>query len=83
MTQYLITFRTLTQAQRAARLLERAGYTLAIRRIPAELSRSGCGYGVTLRRSAYEAAELLKTNGLWTGKLFRREGEEPYREVLP
>ena len=83
MTQYLITFRTLTQAQRAARVLERAGYTVTIRRIPADLSRSGCGYAITLRRAAYEAVELLKANGLWTGKLFRREGEEPFREVLP
>ena len=81
--QYLITFKTLTQAQRAARLLERAGHTVSIRRIPADLSRSGCGYAVTLRKAAYDAVELLKANGLWTGKLFRREGEEPFREVLP
>ena len=80
---YLITFKTLTQAQRAARLLERAGYTLSIRRVPADLSRSGCGYAVTLRKAAYDAVALLKANGLWTGKLFRREGEEPFREVLP
>ncbi len=81
--QYLITFKTLTQAQRAARLLERAGYTLSIRRVPPDLSRSGCGYAITIRKSAYDAVELLKNSGLWTGKLFRREGEEPFREVLP
>ena len=83
MTQNMITFSTLSQAQRAARVLERAGYTVTIRRIPADLSRSGCGYAITLRRAAYEAVALLKTDGLWTGKLFRREGEEPFREVLP
>ena len=81
--QYLITFKTLTQAQRAARLLERAGYTVSIRRAPADLSHSGCGYAITLRKSAYEAVELLKNSGLWTGKLFRREGAEAFREVLP
>jgi hypothetical protein len=83
MTQYLITFRTLTQAQRAARILERAGYTVTLRRTPAGLSRSGCGYALNLRRGAAEAAELLKTNGLWTGRLFRREEDGEYREVLP
>ncbi len=83
MTHYLITFRTLTQAQRASRLLERAGYTVTIRRTPANLSRSGCGYALSLRRGVSEANELLKKNGLWTGRLFRREEDGEYREVLP
>ncbi len=81
MTQYLITFRTLTQAQRASRLLERAGFTVTIRRTPADLSRSGCGYALNLRRGAFEATQLLKENRLWTGKLFRREENGEYREV--
>ena len=82
MTQYLITFRTLTQAQRAAQLLERAGYTVTVRRTPAGLTRSGCGYAAVLRRGASAAADLLKKNGLWTGRLFRREEDGDYREVM-
>ena len=53
------------------------------RRIPADLARSGCGYAVSLRRGVSEASELLKRNGLWTGRLFRREDDGDYREVLP
>ena len=83
MTQYLISFRTLTQAQRAARLLERAGHTVTLRRIPANLSVSGCGYALALRNRVNEAVSLLKDRGLWTGKLFRREENGEYREVLP
>ena len=83
MTQYLITFRTLTQAQRAARLLERAGYTVTIRRAPAKLSVSGCGYAAALRKRAFEAVELLRGHGLWTGKPPRLEENGDYREVLP
>ena len=83
MTQYLITFRTLTQAQRALRVLERAGYTVTLRRAPAKLSASGCGYAVALRKQANQAAQLLKERGLWTGKLFRLEEGGEYREVLP
>ncbi len=83
MTQYLISFRTLTQAQRAARLLERTGYTVTLRRIPANLSVSGCGYALTLRTRVSEAAVLLKERGLWTGKLFRREDSGDFREVMP
>ena len=83
MTQYLMSFRTLTQAQRASRLLERAGYTVTIRRIPANLSVSGCGYAVALRNRVSEAVFLLKEKGMWTGKLFRKEENGEYREVLP
>ena len=83
MRQYLITFRTLTQAQRAARLLERAGFTVTIRRTPAALSVSGCGYALALRKGVPEASRLLKERGLWTGKLFRLEENGEYREVLP
>ncbi len=83
MTQYLITFRTLTQAQRAARVLERAGYTVTIRRAPAKLSVSGCGYAIALRKQVTQAAQFLKERDLWTGKLFRLEEDGEYREVLP
>ena len=83
MMQYLITFHTLTQAQRASRLLERNGYTVTLRRTPGNLRQGGCGYALALRRDAREAAELLKRNGLWTGKLFAHEGEGEYREVRP
>ena len=81
MTQYLISFRSLTHAQRAARLLERSGLTVTIRRTPAGLSRSGCGYAIALRKRAAEAVALLKEQQLFTGKLFRREEDGEYREV--
>ena len=83
MRQYLITFHTLTQAQRASRLLERSGYTVTLRRTPQNLRQSGCGYALALRRDVWEACELLKQNGLWTGKLFSREDGGEYREVRP
>ena len=81
MTQYLISFRSLTHAQRAARLLERAGLTVTVRRTPAGLSQSGCGYAVALRKRAAEAVALLRERQLFTGKLFVLDESGEYREA--
>ncbi len=81
MTQYLIMCRSLSYAQKAARLLERAGITATVVKAPQGLSTGGCGYAVTLRKGLDEAAALLKRNGLLSGKLFGRDGGGAYREV--
>lgn len=81
MTQYLITFRSLTHAQRAARLLERSGVTVAVIRAPQGLSSSGCAYALTLRKNPAEALALLKRGGVSIGKLFRRGPDGGYTEA--
>ena len=80
MTQYLITFRSLTHAQRSARVLERAGITTAVIKAPQGLSSSGCAYAITLRREPETALTLLKQNGLAIGKLFQRGADGRYTE---
>ena len=80
MTQYLITFRSLTHAQRSARVLERAGITTAVIEAPQGLSSNGCAYAITLRRSPETALTLLKQNGLAIGKLFQRGTDGRYTE---
>ena len=80
MTQYLITFRSLTHAQRSARVLERAGITTAVIKAPQGLSSSGCAYAITLRRNPEMALELLKQNGLSIGKVFQRGTDGRYTE---
>ena len=81
MTQYLITFRSLTHAQRAARLLESNGLTATVIKAPQGLSGSGCAYAVTLRRRPSEAVTLLRRSKLRIGKVFQREAEGNYEEV--
>ena len=56
MLHYLIVCRSLTYAQRAAKLLERAGVTGTIVRIPAAASESGCGYCVKISETRLSAA---------------------------
>ena len=81
MTIYLITFRSLTHAQRSARLLERSGLTSTVVKAPQGLSSSGCAYAVTLRSRPEEALALLKKNNMRGGRLFRRGPDGRYEEV--
>ncbi len=83
MTQYYIMCRSLTAAQRSARLLERSGITAVVVKAPQGLSSSGCGYAVLLRRRFDEAVALLKRNELLRGKLFSRSDEGEFTEVRP
>lgn len=81
MTLYLITFRSLTHAQRSARLLERRGLTATVIKAPQGLSSSGCAYAVTLRGRPEEALTLLRQNNMRVGKLFRRGPDGTWEEV--
>ena len=83
MTQYLITFRSLTHAQRSARILERAGITASVIKAPQGLSSSGCAYAVTLRRAPEAALALLNRNGMSIGKVFQRGADGAYTEWKP
>ena len=45
---YLLSFRSLTYAQRAARILERAGITGTVSRVPKAAAARGCAYCVAV-----------------------------------
>ena len=80
MESYWITFRSLTHAQRAARLLERSGLTVTLVKAPQSLSENGCAYALTLRRPE-EALSLLQRGKLRYGRVFRRSASESFEEV--
>ncbi len=75
MEKVMILCRSMTQAQRGQRLLERSGIVSTTVKAPLHLTRSGCGYGLVLRRHAAEAARLLKEAGLLNGKIYQWENE--------
>ena len=78
----LILFRSLTYAQRAARLLERGGITATIRRAPQGLTDRGCTYCVQLRElKMREALTLLEQRRLERGKVFLLEADGTAQEV--
>ncbi len=71
MVHYIIICRSLTYAQRTAKVLERAGITAIVMRPPEDIAGEGCAYGVKLRqRNLAQALKLLKDAGLSHGKVY-------------
>ena len=81
MKHYLIMCRSITSAQRAARILENALIRAAAVKAPRELTRSGCGYAVMVRAEAERAVMLLRRQEIAIGRIFLTEDGKEYREV--
>lgn len=79
--QYLIMCRSLTQAERAAKLLEKNGMNAVIIKAPQGVHTQGCAYAVSLYNSFDEAVLLLKKNNLLKGKTFYKTEQGEYREA--
>lgn len=68
---YYVTFRSVTFAQKAERVLKRSGVDCTIQRTPKELSQRGCGYCIRLRPGqAMRAKQLLDAEKLDYGKVY-------------
>ena len=65
-----ITFRSVTPAQQAERLLRREGISCSLRRTPRYMEEQGCGYSLQL-----DGGDVPKAVGLFT------EGKIPFRKV--
>lgn len=71
MNQCLITFRSVTPAQRAEAVLQRSGISCDLRRTPRWMEEKGCGYSLRLRlQDVQRATELLKVNQLPFRKIY-------------
>ena len=79
--RYLILCKSLTNAQRAAVLLERRGITAAVVKAPQSLRQNGCGYALSLCQRLGEAAAILREMKLPMGKIYMREEDGSYREA--
>lgn len=75
MEKVLLTCRSMTQAQRAQRLLERRGIVSTMIKTPVYLTKSGCGYALLLRRHSREAVLLLREAALFDGKVYGMRDE--------
>ncbi len=71
MDRFLITFRSITFAQRGERTLQRVGIGCTLRRTPRALAGRGCGYCLHIRgRDALAAVELLRGKDIAFGKVY-------------
>ncbi len=75
MEKVMVLCRSMTQAQRGQRLLERNGIVSTMTKAPLSLTHSGCEYALVLRRHAEEAVRLLKAAGLPIGKVYEWKNE--------
>ena len=82
MVHYLIVCRSLTYAQRTARVLERAGISGYIMRAPKLISGEGCSHCVKVaERWLAPALKVLNREGLGPKRVFLQTGEGTYSEV--
>ena len=79
---YLLTYRSLTYAQRAARVLERAGVTGTVSRVPKAAATRGCAYCVIVpARHKDRAMGLLLSVGMGPERLLQRSQDGTLTEV--
>lgn len=71
MKEWLVTFRSVTFAQRSQRALEENGIRCTLQRTPKAISRRGCGYCLRLReRDAIRAVGILQIEQLNYEKVY-------------
>ena len=75
----LITFRSVTPAQRGEGILKRAGMQCSVRRTPRWMEEQGCGYSLQVRQSdAQRAVQLLRAEQVPFRKVYLlRENSTP------
>lgn len=71
MKNCLITFRSVTPAQRGEALLRRIGYQCSLRRTPRWMEEQGCGYSLQVRyEDAAAAAQVLHSHRIPFRKIY-------------
>lgn len=84
MVYYLLICRSLTYAQRTARVLERAGMTGHVMRTPKLISKEGCNYCVKIsEQKLADALKLLQREGMTPKQVYLQNADGVYREVKP
>ena len=81
---WLITFRSVTLAQKGERALKQAEIFCSLQRTPKMLSERGCGYCLRVRPYHGERAiTALREKGIAYGKVYTLEEDGIPREYLP
>lgn len=82
MKYYLLTFRSVTFAQRGERLLKSKGYRCGIQRTPKWMEERGCGYSVKVQTGNVDMVlDILEENQLVYRKVYVQRGDGSLEEV--
>ena len=80
---YYITFRSVTFAQRAERLLDGAGFHCSLQRTPRWMEEQGCGYALRIWTMEIRTAmELLRRDRVPMKRLYI-QGKDGQLEEMP
>lgn len=76
MKHCLITFRSVTPAQRAEAVLRQGGFICSLQRTPKWMEQQGCGYSLRIRcDDGAAAAGILQKHRIAFRKIYRQEQE--------
>ena len=78
----MITFRSVTPAQRGEGLLRRAGMDCSIQRTPRWMEEQGCGYSLRIRcQDVMPALEVLRANDVSFRKVYLKRENGKMEEL--
>ena len=82
MSEYFITFRSVTLAQRGEGFLRKNGIGCTLQRTPRWMEAQGCGYCLRLRGSdAQQAVRMLRSGKIQFRKIYIQRTEGNVEEV--
>ena len=82
MENCLITFRSVTPAQRAESAVRRGGIPCTLQRTPGFMREQGCGYSLVIRhQDAYEAVGILRQGKILFQKIYLRQEGGGFEEI--
>ena len=82
MKQYMITFRSVTYAQRGERVLQAGRIRCTLQRTPRWMEEQGCGYVLKLWTSdAIPAVDLLREKQLSLRRVYVQRGDGQLEEL--
>ena len=82
MYEFSFTFRSVTAATRAAKVLERARVPNRLVRTPRQVQELGCGYSLRVRgEDLSRAKEILLKEGETLRRVYRKLGDGTWQEV--
>ena len=83
MFDYYFTFRSVTPAQRAQRVLQKTNIPAQLRRLPKFLSSRGCGYAVVADAAhGVAAARTLHAAGISYSAVYKVSFDGSYEETV-
>lgn len=83
MRLYYITFRSVTFAQRAEKLLNQKGFRVSLMRTPRWMEEQGCGYALKLMTvDIVSAVSLLRENKIQLRRVYVQLEDGQMEEVI-